>query len=56
MRYTHLWKVRETMDRDCNNCVRCGKDGCTAWGCDYINREEAIKAWKEKYGKEKHDE
>lgn len=55
MRYTHLWKVRETMDRDCNNCVRCGRNGCTAWDCDYINREEAIKAWKEKYGKEKHD-
>ena len=39
------------MDRDCDNCVRCGRNGCTAWGCEYINRKEAIEAWKEKYGK-----
>lgn len=40
------------MDRDCENCVRnTPRKGCTAWDCDYINREEAIEAWKEKYGK-----
>ena len=39
------------MDRDCDNCVRCGRNGCTSWGCEYINRKEAIEAWKEKYGK-----
>ena len=52
MRYTHLWtRGLNTMDRDCDNCVRCGRNGCTAWGCEYINRKEAIEAWKEKYGK-----
>ena len=39
-------------DRDCKNCVRNKPDvGCTSWDCDYINRKEAIEAWKEKYGK-----
>ena len=40
------------MDRDCDNCARCGRDGCTSWDCKYINRKEAIEAWEEKYGKE----
>jgi hypothetical protein len=36
------------MDRDCENCVRNKPGiGCTSWDCDYINREEAIKAYKE---------
>ncbi len=35
-------------DRDCMNCVRNTPDqGCTAWNCDYINRKEAIEAWKQ---------
>lgn len=33
------------MERDCKNCIRGTIDGCTAWGCEYINRKEAIKAW-----------
>ena len=42
-------------DRDCDNCARCGRDGCKSWDCDYINRKEAIEAWKEKHGKERSD-
>ena len=37
--------------RDCENCARCGRDGCKSWDCDFIPRKEAIEAWKEKYGK-----
>lgn len=34
-------------DRDCMNCVRnTPEKGCTAWDCDYINRAEAIEAYK----------
>ena len=33
--------------RDCENCARCGRDGCKAWDCDFIPRKEAIKAWKD---------
>ena len=38
--------------RDCKTCVYARtpddpyNNGCTAWDCEYINREEAIKAWK----------
>ena len=43
--------------RDCENCARCGRDGCKSWDCDFIPRKEAIEAWKEKYGKaEQHDD
>ena len=35
------------MDRDCKNCARNKPDvGCTSWDCDFIDRKEAIKAWK----------
>lgn len=37
------------MDRDCDNCARFSRDGCTSWDCDYINRKEAIEAWEEKH-------
>lgn len=37
--------------RDCENCARCGRDGCKSWDCDFIPRKEAIEAWQEKYGK-----
>lgn len=40
-------------DRDCENCARCGRDGCKSWDCDFIPRKEAIEAWKEKYRSEK---
>ena len=35
--------------RECDNCARCGRDGCTSWDCDFVPRKEAIKAWKEKH-------
>ena len=36
------------MDRDCKNCARNKPDvGCTSWDCDFIDRKEAIKAWKQ---------
>lgn len=34
--------------RDCENCAHCGRGGCKSWDCDFIPREEAIEAWKEK--------
>ena len=35
------------VERDCENCVRNKPNvGCTSWDCDYINRKEAIEAWK----------
>lgn len=43
--------------RDCTNCVHARPYGgendnrCSAWSCEYIDRNEAIKAWKELYGK-----
>ena len=36
------------MDRDCDNCIRNKPGfGCTCWDCEYINRDEAIRLWKE---------
>ena len=35
--------------RDCDNCARCGRDGCKSWDCDFVPRKEAIEAWKEKH-------
>lgn len=40
-------------ERDCKTCVNSSPyggpydNGCTAWGCEYINKAEAIQAWKE---------
>lgn len=34
------------MERDCDNCARCGRDGCKAWDCDFVPRKEAIEVWK----------
>lgn len=39
------------MERDCKTCVYSKNwseydNGCTAWSCEYINRREAIEAWK----------
>lgn len=37
--------------RDCENCVYARPYGgendnrCSAWSCEYINRDEAIEAW-----------
>ena len=42
------------MERDCKTCAYsspfggANDNGCTAWGCEYINKNEAIQAWKEK--------
>lgn len=46
-------------DRDCRTCVyaRTPDDmydnGCTAWECEYINRREAIEAYKEMHKNDK---
>ena len=49
-------------DRDCKNCIHrvpildeenCvwrGAD-CECWDCEYINRKEALQAWKDRNGK-----
>lgn len=33
------------MERDCKTCVHSTQDGCSAWSCEYINRDEAIEAY-----------
>lgn len=32
--------------RDCDTCVYRTADGCSTWKCEYINRTEAILAYK----------
>ena len=44
-------------ERRCKECAWSSPydgngNGCTSWNCEFISRKEAIKAWKEKYGKE----
>ena len=35
-------------ERPCDSCVNRTRYGCVSWNCEYINRDEAIKAWREK--------
>ena len=45
---------RMTNERNCENCVHAKPFGgendnrCDAWECEYINRQEAIEAYKER--------
>ena len=39
------------MERDCKTCIYANyknknDNGCTRWDCEYINKQEAIDAWK----------
>lgn len=39
------------MDRDCKTCIYANyrnenDNGCTRWDCEYINKQEAIDAYK----------
>ena len=36
-------------ERPCDLCVNVTRYGCVSWNCEYINRDEAIKAWREKH-------
>lgn len=36
------------IERDCDNCAHKTPKGCSSWKCEYINRKEAIAAWREK--------
>ena len=36
-------------ERPCDSCVNVTRYGCVSWNCEYINRDEAIKAWREKH-------
>ena len=38
-------------ERPCDSCVNVTRYGCVSWNCEYINRDEAIKAWR--VGKER---
>ena len=38
-------------ERPCDSCVNVTRYGCASWNCEYINRDEAIKAWR--VGKER---
>ena len=35
-----------TNDRDCDTCAYQTRYGCSSWDCNYINRHEAIEAYK----------
>lgn len=40
-------EYRARQERDCFNCVHKHPDGnCGSWDCEYINRREAIEAWR----------
>lgn len=51
--------------RDCEHCIHkvpvfdeegyCKYAQCDSWDCEYVNRAEALEAWKEKYGGKKDD-
>ena len=47
---------RVQMDRDCRTCVHSnfnGEDnGCRMWNCEYINKKEALEAWKKLHSEE----
>lgn len=36
----------EEMNRDCDTCVHHTVKGCDTWKCDYINVDDAVKAFK----------
>ena len=35
-------------DRNCDSCIHKTAEGCRSWECEYINRDDAIEAWREK--------
>lgn len=40
--------------RECNECIWSTRDGsCSSWDCDFIDKEEAAIAWREKKEREK---
>jgi hypothetical protein len=39
-------------NRDCNTCIWHTENGCASWDCDYISRDEAVKAVKAMRGEE----
>lgn len=46
-------------NRDCKTCAYSSPgegigNGCTAWMCEYINKWEAIEAWKKLHEEEQH--
>lgn len=46
-------EYRERQERDCFNCVHKHPDGnCGSWDCEYINRREAIEAWRAMKGEQ----
>ena len=45
---TEMGKTFVEDERPCDSCVNVTRYGCASWNCEYINRDEAIKAWREK--------
>lgn len=45
---TEMGKTFVEDERPCDSCVNRTRYGCVSWNCEYINRDEAIKAWREK--------
>lgn len=43
------------MDRDCATCVYKTATGCSAWECEYINRQDAIEAYKREKARERNE-
>lgn len=40
---------KPTSKADCNNCIWSSRDGsCSSWDCEFVDKREAYKAWKER--------
>ena len=36
-------------ERNCNACIWSTRDGgCSSWDCEFVDKREAYKAWKER--------
>lgn len=46
---TEMGKTFVEDERPCDSCVNATRYGCVSWNCEYINRDEVIKAWREKH-------
>ena len=47
-RRTKGGRVMES-ERNCNACIWSTRDGgCSSWDCEFVDKMEAYKAWKEK--------
>ena len=39
-------------ERDCNHCIWHTDGNCASWNCEYISRDEAVEAVRERRGEQ----